>query len=184
MTRGRLRLGVVLPACLLAACRGVLGIEPLELVGDGGVDGASSDGTPTGADADAAAPGSDASDGSTTADSPPDAPPDTSAIISMCVGQGTNCRPCCKMSLMQGNESLTMLAVQAGCICGSGQCASECDGSTCGGSGAPPPQACAMCTDTALLGPGSPSQPCSQAVDDCMQTPACAPVMQCLMACP
>ncbi|MGH7297530.1 MAG: hypothetical protein ACRELB_21515 [Polyangiaceae bacterium] len=173
---------------VFAGCRGVLGIEPLEL-SDGGSDG--SPGDATSADAPGEAGPAETGTGDASADADADAASDAgppgdaeNPIFAACAAEGGQCRPCCKSSFMQANGLLVQTMIATGCICGSGVCGQECDGSTCT-AGGPPPPSCAMCTDQAILPPvPPPSGSCGQAVNDCLAEAGCAPAIQCLQACP
>ncbi len=256
-------------ACALPACRGVLGIDTLELVeggadataeaaGDGSANGeaggndgngnadtapeaqpdspATIDASEGGAAADASDGGQagdasgdveqglDASDASDARDAPdasdsasandasdsasdvPDASPQPDATteagpdasdsgapdvlpdaIVACVNQGANCRPCCHTSFPNANDQMNSLAVTAGCICGSAQCASECSSSVCADPSNPGtvPANCYMCFDQALfpMPPSQPTQACGNSVQQCLNTSTCQAFMQCMQAC-
>ena len=194
----------VLAAGAFVGCRGVLGIEPLELV-DGGSDGsvaesgvdATSEGSPGEAAPSEAAPGTDAqadadgqadAEAQANADAQADAdagPPSDAGnpIFAACAAEGGNCRPCCKSNFMQENNALVATMIASGCICGTGLRGEECDGSTCTGGG-PPTGTCAMCTDNALFPPSPPpSAACMQAATDCATDGGCGSVVQCLQGC-
>lgn len=189
-------------AALAAGCRGVLGIEPLELEDASTKDAQSAESSAgegaagEGGSGEAATNDSGASDtgvvdsaadvdaGSVTDGSVADVANDYSS----CVSQGSNCRPCCKTTYNGAAQLLTNDMIEAGCICGSGQCAdaATCEDYMCSGSPTQPSQACAMCTDMAILPPPPtpPTQPCNQAIQDCKNDPACANAIDCLQACP
>jgi hypothetical protein len=185
MRRTTLAAGLVLG--ILAGCRGVLGIEPLELVDGGDATQADAPGNDATNDAGSeATPGTDGpveAEASVDADagSPVDAAPD---ILAICANEGgMNCRPCCKSSLATQTGALIGYMLSSGCICGGGQCAAECDSSLCGAAPGPPPMACANCSDMAVLGPSTISGPCTTAINDCRNDNACAAAIECLQGC-
>ncbi len=163
----------------LAACRGVVGIEPLEYVA----------GDASGPPAEAG-PGMDAGMEATTVvdtgagldqTSPP---PGDGGMFGACVAQGPDCRMCCHAAY----TGMPATAFSQDCLCTTG---SAC-GSLCGGGGmCPPPpgadaSACGMCFDDTAQDPSSASSACQQAVSNCRANPSssgCA-VVACLGACP
>lgn len=139
--------------------------------------------TPT---ADASMEPSDAS-GSTpdsaTADSradvptpPPDGGPPPEG--GMCMA-GPRCGECCVgPNQMMAVAAMMGHAMMANCVCGPGQCASECATSMCGGGSAMPPPACVACVFDSV-GRGA----CAAAMMACRSDGTCSEVAPCLQAC-
>jgi hypothetical protein len=188
---------MVLASLLAPGCRGVLGIEPLELVDGAAADGAQADGGVDATPDTSTGPDAGSTDGGTDADAAADAgagadtgadgggPSDAGADgVAACFAEGGNCRPCCKTSFAGATGRLTGYMVQDGCICGdAGACSTECATSSCTGSTSPPPGTCAMCSDNAILQPPV-GAACEQALSDCKGDPTCAPAAACLQNCP
>jgi hypothetical protein len=173
-----LRIGLLAIAALGVACRGIVGIEDLT-VSDGGT-------APPGSDAGDSGGGGDAGkEGSTTTPPPgPPAPPppaDASGDISSCKGeQGGQCFQCCRQQVGQAWHLLELAGIDAGCICGSAACLSECGGSgelcSANPSGGPPGPACGPCVDPAL-------KSCALGQSKCAGEPSCKLAADCIGAC-
>lgn len=153
----------------LVACRGILGIDALEL--DDGATGADGGG------ADAAAEASAADGGGGSADAGPAYP--------QCVAQGGACRKCCHDDVPGLGEEFERLMNHAkpGCLCGQqGECKEECGAAFCGG-GAAPLGGCPPCVDD-IFTRNDLAGPCKDAADACNGDPTCKPMLDCLSACP
>jgi hypothetical protein len=167
----RLWLGV-LPIALLA-CRGIIGIEPLEL-SDSGMD-ASAGGDATSHDA-----STDAGGGPDTA-----GPADGGDPYAQCATQGGGCRPCCHTNFASAFNALPLYLRDAGCICGTGQCsdvATGCAQQTCANPPQPPQPPCGPCIDTIMLQKPLAGS-CDKGATDCMNDPTCKQAVECLRAC-
>jgi hypothetical protein len=186
---------VACAASSLGACRGVLGIENLELVdaGDGGEMRADTSvgpesGTAESGGQDAAQDDVTSPDSAPSVDSSPPpsdgAGPDASPYA-MCVAEGQMCRPCCRTTYLSANTVFTQLAGTDGCLCGaSGQCQSECVASICASppNGSTPVMACNSCFDMAVISPTASA--CMSADQTCEGEPSCQDVIDCLNSCP
>jgi hypothetical protein len=166
---------------LVAGCRAVLGIEPLDDV-DGGTE---TDGG-TVKDATLADTSTDAADASVSTDAADTSAPtdaaDTSPPPNPCADAGPNCNMCCRNGSGPAEHLLEQYSIEAGCVCGATTCGPECaDGGFCAGQGPPVPMSCGQCVGTAL---GASSPPCEAAQATCTGDPSCAPVLECLKGCP
>lgn len=172
----------ILVALAGVGCRAVIGIDPLELA-DAGAD-ASIDAS-DGAAGDAGSAGDAA-----VADANVEAEaaavfPDASASIADCVDAGAaECRKCCRDTFKLQVTQLETDAINAGCICGAGQCtdtANGCAEQACASPRKEPTQPCGPCEDIAFL---SATAPCASARTACDHDPACAAALDCMTACP
>jgi hypothetical protein len=157
----------LLGACgALVACRGVLGIEELELV-DAGEDAAGASDAATQAEA--------ANDSGLDAPAPVDAGMDSP--FASCGAQGANCPMCCHDNVtMAAFIALDEYGVDAGCICGSGSCPPSQCASVCANPSSPPN--CGMCTDPVFAGSA-----CPAVGNACANDPSCAAAIECLRIC-
>lgn len=171
----------------LAACRGVIGIEQLELV-----DAAA--GQPEG--------GQPQKDGSPAADAAQDSPSSLDAPTGMDAPMaeagpgcsqmpGEACFACCRQANMQGAQAYTMFAgmpgSQGSCLCGAtGECQDACASSVCSGTGGMPMPTmdCNGCMDLALFpDAGSPDPQCTSALQECEDSGPCSALAACMRTC-
>lgn len=152
-------------------CRGIIGIEPLEIA-DGGPDAAPD--ARGGVDGSAEGGGGEAGGG--------DAGGGDASPYAACVQQGAMCRPCCHTTFNTANQQLMQGARSGGCFCADagGECQSECAASLC--AGAMPDMTCGPCIDNAVLSPSTPT--CMQAVSHCEASQSCRDIIDCMKACP
>lgn len=179
---GATLLATAAAACIasLGACRGVLGIEQLELTDASPADGSQppKDGAPA---ADTGLDSPSTEDGPTSPDGPPACPQP----------QGPPCYDCCRMASMAGGQALMMFAGMmqspgVSCLCGpSGQCQSECASTACSGQMVMPSMACNDCFDQALFPSdgGMPAPTCQTAIHECEDSGVCNQVLSCMRAC-
>jgi hypothetical protein len=163
MVRGPAKLFTLASVALLS-CRAVLGIEEIE------------EGTPDGGGA-----GTDAAADSVQTDSATEAATDT-GVDTGCA-KGPSCNVCCREPYKGVGGTLPELekvAKAAGCICGAGNCNTECP-ELCGDAGGQPQPTCIQCLDTELVNGTLPA--CGKALDDCVKNATCAPVGSCLKGC-
>ena len=144
-------------AVMLVACRGVLGIEDLEVVKDGGT---SNEG---GVDA----PG----DRLVVGDVVPDVP--ISVFDAGCQSKtGSSCGSCCHMALGMQFEKLQQTAFMQKCVCGGAACGgpTECGETLCKMDGGME-IGCGACVDmqTKMPAPGA----CTTAAEACERDPNC-----------
>lgn len=108
---------------------------------------------------------------------------DASAAIAACVDAGMmGCGPCCEMTFSTQHMTLVTLAINDSCVCGGAQCTTQCSGTICPPGGGMPPPDCDMCFTSAVTAATTPA--CQTTALDCLQSTACAPVLQCFQACP
>jgi hypothetical protein len=167
----------------LMGCRGVLGIEPLGLEGDGGSEGDAS------VDA-AGTPDATTTDGMTVADTSPvdtgpdlNLPPPVEPMLpdgGFCSSDQSTCRPCCRTNFQNAFGAYQHYAMQTGCVCGSGLCQSECATADCTNPPGPRVDTCARCLDNALKGS---TEPCELAAVDCTYDGNCANAVNCFRKC-
>ncbi len=177
------RLGYLGPlgvaSLVLVACRGIVGIEPLELVDGGRSDSESSSSSGDGAAADTGQvdAGHDArSDAHQGRDSGPDVP------VTNCPTMGSMCLGCCRMTVGGSDfAALENYGRLSGCLCGSGACQSACSTSVCATPPGPMNMTCGMCTDPQLV---SMTAACVSAGDMCAKDSTCAAAIDCLRSCP
>gem|GEM_PF-3031685 len=164
---------LVLAIPAAAGCRGIIGIEPLEIA-DGGVDGGRDARGAVDASADAAG-GGDAGGG--------EAGGGDASAYAACVQEGSSmCRPCCHATFSGASMQLGQTAIGAGCMCADagGECQSECASSLCVQKA--PSMTCGPCFDNAVLSPSTPT--CTQAVSECEGSSSCHDIIDCMKACP
>lgn len=148
-------------AFTLVACRGLLGVEPLELDdGEGGVDAARTTDARADAPADAKA---DATDAATP----------FAAKIAKCKAENP-CRPCCKAEFRALKDYEDHARY---CLCTEPYCKSACSGGSYCSSSTQPDNPCGKCIDDALI-----KGDC-KAANDCTSA-ECKAAIECLQACP
>ena len=169
---------LVLGTGVVLGCRGVLGIEDLSVDADAG-------GTPEGGTSEGGNPegGSEGGAESGTPDAGNDASSEGVGIARDCKQRGMTgpmCLKCCRDAKMVAGGQLEELGRDAGCICGSGACQTECATTACamppmmGGPGG----ACPGCIDGNLAELG-----CALARTRCKQSATCAPIADCFEEC-
>ena len=173
MTRSfrRALYAVAAPVLLLGGCRGVIGIEALDVVADAG----------GGAGVDA---GKDVVVGVETGSDAPAVP----EIDAGCqTSAGMACGKCCRMAavLMPAFGKLDMLAKENHCICGAGACTAttECANDVCAGTSSNPP--CGGCVDMSIhpMPPATASAECVAAETACMNDSVCKAAIACQQSC-
>ncbi len=168
----------------LAGCRGILGIESLEVVGDAGRDGGPEDATA----ADAGGPSNDSGADAKPPDGggprplalPDGAPPSDSGCQYQSPTGSDPCHPCCRAAFPAGFDDMEVAAIAGGCLCqeDGGGCGSECGPNFCAdpaGSGMPS-SSCNMCLDKAL------GATCAPVLTEC-NSPDCINARSCLASC-
>jgi len=175
----RVSWAIIAPLLVLGGCRGVLGIEDLDVVADGG--------TPKAEAGTDAMIGTDAMMGT---DARGDALPMPTIDAGCGATSGMACGMCCRQSqaLAPGFEKLAQLAKMSGCVCGAtGACTatSECGSDLCLAGGTAMAMGCGGCVDMATRkAPGGTLTPaCQTAVDNCAADPDCSQVLFCSHSC-
>jgi hypothetical protein len=144
----------------LVACRGVLGIEELELADSG----ASKDG---------------ASDAPSDAVGQPDTDKTDGISPGGCATAG-NCRQCCRQTFGKEIDEAAYLGKDS-CFCGAvGKCSTDCAAGLC--VDAAPKEPCGPCIDGQIIKPAS--KECEDMVTACVQRPSCKVGVDCLKSCP
>jgi hypothetical protein len=180
---------IVAALVALAGCRGILGIESLEVVGDGGSDGGPEDATTSDADhpGDASGPSKDSGDATPPPDGggprplalPDGAPPNDSGCQYQSPTGSDPCQPCCHMAFPAGFDDMAVAAIAAGCLCqeDGGGCGGECGSAFCANpAGSMPSSSCNMCLDKAL------GATCAPALTTCTSAD-CINARSCLASC-
>jgi hypothetical protein len=155
--------GVLLMFASFFGCRGIIGIEDLN-VADAGVDG--------GKDSGGSSSSSSSSSGGGEGGAPDAGGP--------CVGKtGPECGKCCRDNFRDGVAQLEANAKNTGCICGAGpsSCATECATEIYAGNPPIAGGACSPCIDQQLRTPA-----CKNARDAC-NTDACRTAAACEQQC-
>ena len=155
---------------VLTGCRAIIGIDELDVVGDGGPDGG------VGPKLDAAL---DAAGDAAVIDSAiPPAPIDAGCQNTT----GMACGMCCRSSgaLMPAFAQLDRVLVDNQCICGtSGKCVTDCAASACTGGNSV--MQCGACIDGVIRQPMTTQ--CMAAATACMNDVACRDSLGCFGSC-
>lgn len=160
---------VVGAGTMLGGCRGVLGIEDLDVVADGGGDA-------TRADAKVDSP----FDASVTDTSTADV-----TVPNKCAVDA-DCPKCCHddPALRPAFARLGQYAKATSCICGTAPCSStaECGADICTGSTGAPAGGCLQCVDMQIR-PAAGTSQCANAKTQCNGDSSCKPFLDCITSC-
>ena len=159
---------VVGAGTMLGGCRGVLGIEDLDVAADGGA---------ATADAQVDSP----SDANVTDTSPADV-----TVPTKCA-EATDCPKCCHddATLRPAFAKLGQYAKGMGCICGTAPCSSsttECGADVCTNLPSPPAAGCLQCIDMQIR-PAAGTPQCANAKNQCNGDSSCKPFLDCISSC-
>ncbi len=157
---------ILFSTAALVACRGIIGIEDLEL-------------------ADASSTTDAASDTNAVDTASADVVDETK-VVKTCNAPGTECRKCCRDNYSPEIQEWAKIANGTGCACASDAgCSVDCSGADTCPPGASPAQKCGKCIDDLLVsGLETTKNPCEKAANDCRANEACRLAVECLEQCP
>jgi len=145
----------------LVACRGILGVEELELADAGAAD----------AGKDALADTVNPSETSTT---------DTGSVFDAGC-RGVDCPKCCRMGYGPDLDQVGNIGVTKGCFCNgpNAKCVTECAAGLCANK--PPAEPCGPCIDMQIRNPTT--KECQDTITECLGKENCKKAILCLQSC-